>query len=364
MILFIGFIPTEQNRKVGSVQRVIAIDQSFSDERRVLIQFSGTGNLAIVPKHEVRGKLTVYWMNYLLHLPFFIYLLFRAKFIYVHTPGVALRVLPIYLFFKVITDFHGVAPEELRMSGRPTVAVIYTYVDRFLLSWSWACVFVTESMVRHMREKYQNHRVKRAFIIPIFAKEFQAGFDPKTERRYLIYSGGLQPWQCIGQMISAVAHMRCSDLPVVFLCGQEEELRSKVKANGLENRITVRSASTTEVREYYLKSQFGFVLRDDSVVNRVACPTKLVEYLHCGVIPVVLQPQIGDFHENGYAHLALDDLLEGQVPTDEELVAMRAKNLQIVERLAQKSDLELARLVSECVGCRPTDLEEGAKANG
>jgi glycosyltransferase involved in cell wall biosynthesis len=363
MILFIGFIPTEQNRKVGSVQRVIAIDQSFSEERRVLIQFSGTGNVALLPKREMRGKLTVYWMNYLLHLPFFIYLLLRAKFVYVHTPGVALRVLPIYFFFKVITDFHGVAPEELRMSGRPSVAVIYTYVDRFLLSWSWACVFVTESMARHMREKYPHHPAKRAFIIPIFAREFQERFDPKTERRYLIYSGGLQPWQCIDQMISAIAQMR-SDLPVMLLCGQEEELKSKVKAAGLQARVTVRSASINEVREFYLRSKFGFVLREDSVVNRVACPTKLVEYLHCGVIPIVLNPNIGDFYENGYAYLRLTDLLQGRIPRDEELVAMCAKNLHIVKTLAKKSDLELGRLVSECVGCRPRDLEQGAEANG
>ena len=35
--------------------------------------------------------------------------------------------------------------------------------------------------------------------------------------------------------------------------------------------------------------------REEILVNAVACPTKLVEYMYWGVVPVVITPNIGDF---------------------------------------------------------------------
>ena len=53
----------------------------------------------------------------------------------------------------------------------------------------------------------------------------------------------------------------------------------------------------------------GFVLRDDVLVNRVACPTKLLEYIQYGVLPIVLSDAIGDFKELGYKYIGLDDFV-------------------------------------------------------
>ncbi|MGE0906881.1 hypothetical protein AB4M30_16785 [Escherichia coli] len=56
------------------------------------------------------------------------------------------------------------------------------------------------------------------------------------------------------------------------------------------------------------RCHLGFVLRDDIVVNRVACPTKLIEYLECGVVPVVKSPDIGDFNSLGYSFIKVDEI--------------------------------------------------------
>jgi glycosyltransferase involved in cell wall biosynthesis len=363
VILFIGPIPTEHNQNVGTVQRVVAIDRSFLKHERVLVQLSSTAFFSLRPKSELRGNLTVYWMNYFLHIPFLLFLAVRARVIYVHTPGVALRVLPLYFLFNVITDFHGVAPEELLLCDRKAVSVLYTYVDRILLSRSWASVFVTESMAKHMRQKYPKNLTKRSYVIPIFAKDFHGPFDTQQTRDLIIYSGGLQRWQCVDLMLSAVANSAAT-FRYLFLCGDEPQMRAKVAAVLLQSRIEVKSASKKEVRESYLKSMFGFVLREDSVVNRVACPTKLIEYLLCGVIPIVLQPHIGDFHENGYEYLTLDDFLALRIPSPTKLADMRMKNAKLVAELERKSELELERLVTDCVGSVQAQTRQTAKASG
>uniref|UniRef100_UPI0040266C07 hypothetical protein n=1 Tax=Phocaeicola vulgatus TaxID=821 RepID=UPI0040266C07 len=60
---------------------------------------------------------------------------------------------------------------------------------------------------------------------------------------------------------------------------------------------------------YYLKNDCGVVLRKDNIVNRVACPTKLIDYLQYGLIPIVLSPHIGDFYNLGYKYIEHDEIM-------------------------------------------------------
>ena len=64
----------------------------------------------------------------------------------------------------------------------------------------------------------------------------------------------------------------------------------------------------------YQKYDFGLVLRDDTTVNRVACPTKLYEYMSIGLIPIVRTPALGDFLELNYAYITEDEFREGFFP--------------------------------------------------
>ena len=57
--------------------------------------------------------------------------------------------------------------------------------------------------------------------------------------------------------------------------------------------ITTKTAE--EMKEVYRHAQYGFVLRDDIVVNNVACPTKIIDYIKYDIIPIVKSPHIGDF---------------------------------------------------------------------
>lgn len=85
----------------------------------------------------------------------------------------------------------------------------------------------------------------------------------------------------------------------------------------------------------YQTAHYGFVLRDDITVNNVACPTKLVEYLQYGILPILLTPNIGDFAARGMEYLPLEDLLAGKLPSEEQRRQMAARNGEVLGLLLQ-----------------------------
>lgn len=74
-------------------------------------------------------------------------------------------------------------------------------------------------------------------------------------------------------------------------------------------------------------------MRDDIIVNRVACPTKIIDYLEYGIIPIILSPEIGDFNKMEYSYIHYEKLIEGKIFDNNELEKMRKNNTKIIERL-------------------------------
>ena len=65
--------------------------------------------------------------------------------------------------------------------------------------------------------------------------------------------------------------------------------------NGILN-CEVSCVHYSELAEKMKQAKFGFALREDTVVNRVATPTKLANYVASGIIPVYSEC-IHDFYK-------------------------------------------------------------------
>ena len=94
----------------------------------------------------------------------------------------------------------------------------------------------------------------------------------------------------------------------------------------------------------YQESHYGFILREDIVVNHVACPTKLIEYLAMGVIPIVDCEKIGDFSEMGMRYVYLNDLLDHNLPEEKLRSEFANINYSVYEKLLQMHDLGVSNL--------------------
>jgi hypothetical protein len=80
-----------------------------------------------------------------------------------------------------------------------------------------------------------------------------------------------------------------------------------------------------EMEEEYKLCHYGLLLRDDTAVNRVSFPTKLMEYVHNGVVPVMKSVNVGDFRATGLGYVSADDLRTERIP-DELMRSSVAEN--------------------------------------
>jgi hypothetical protein len=98
---------------------------------------------------------------------------------------------------------------------------------------------------------------------------------------------------------------------LALLIHEAAEGRRLVRAAGIRDAI-VLTLSPEETRRTLPAFDAAFLLREPSVVNRVASPVKFAEYLHAG-LPVVLTEGIGDAtgwveeHRLGVVLPGLDD---------------------------------------------------------
>lgn len=347
MLLFIAEYPTPESEKDGMAQRIIAIDKLFHDKKRVYLQISFDKN--IIPVFEKHTEnLKVYKLNFYLHSFIIIFLFFISNKIYVHSIFNSLRVFPYYMLFKkkIITDMHGVVPEELEFLGKKKHIKLFNYIEKIAVFNSNVVVTVSKTMAAHLLDKY-NIQENKLMNLYIFDKTNVMPNTSNSSKLSIIYSGGIQKWQNIDIMLDAISKLKVS-FNFIVLTGDYDLMLAKIKDLNLEGIVKIYSVPKEEVYDYYKQSDMGFILRDDNIVNRAACPTKLIEYLSCGLVPVVLQPYIGDFKDLGYSYVLLEDLLSGKIPTVEEIETMRSINYTIINKLFESVNESTQQLLIEC----------------
>jgi len=245
-----------------------------------------------------------------------------------------------FILTNIVTDLHGALVEEIAMEGKKFACWRYRHIERIVIRHSAALVYVTRALKAHIEKKYRTVN-RMHWIVPIFSKLPAPPENIERERDLVVYAGGLQSWQCIEDMLTTAVRMQ-DRLRFHFFTGDPEGLRRRTAAVGLNAQI--ESAPWSELPTKYAQAAMGFVMRDDSIVNTVACPTKLVEYLHFGVVPVVKLERIGDFPLYGYQYIRADDLVQGYLPSMPDMEFARVKNRMIVEAMAADSREQLERL--------------------
>lgn len=258
--------------------------------------------------------------------------------VYVHTVHLAEFVMPWLNSGKVIVDFHGIVPEEEAMLGRPELSGKYELIEQEVLKKAKACVMVTRAMQRHYSEKYSSI-TPEVIVLPIVeAMKVSAGTsapEVKTELPVrVVYAGGTQVWQNVEGMLKlAGANHELAEF--TFLSHDWKLLEQQGMQIKLSERTVFKFCAKHALEAEYMRHDFGLVLRDDTAVNRVACPTKLYEYMAVGLIPVVRSPSLGDFLELGYAYVTEEEFSSEFFPDSVSRKMMQEKNRNVVLAMRQ-----------------------------
>lgn len=309
MLLIIADYPNELNMREGTMQRVDAIDSLIADQERVYLNLSF--KKFIKRKTNKVENCTVENLNIFAHNRIIKCYIARATSIYVHSVYNLLKIINWVDFDKTILDIHGVVPEELLSENKKIHSAIYNYIEKRAILNCKKLVHVTNAMVGHYEHKYKIPLSAKSIVLPIFEYKqiLQDSSKWSDDLIRTVYVGGLQSWQNINKMVALcknayINNPRCS-YRFEFFVPQRDVVTFKQNYSEKINACNANISTLTreEVIPHLTQCHLGFVLRDDIIVNRVACPTKLVEYLECGVVPIVLSPHIGDFVELGYKYL-------------------------------------------------------------
>lgn len=305
MILFIAPNPEKHEEREGYLQRVASIDLLFDGyEKRYSSDCGSEEELA--------------------------QLLIDAELIYVHSIYRAEEIIDCYPIFgdKIITDLHGIVPEEELLRGEVRRSKELEAVESKVFAHCRNFVAVTRAMVEHFKTKYQQYQKNIQWVVlPIFDNNIH--HEEYSKSNTVLYSGGAQSWQNVGMIVDAINTLRRKyDYTILThdLAAFEDI------SEDMKDCVLIKSVKSNELEEYYKSAKYGFILREDVNVNNVACPTKLIDYLCNGVVPVVKSPNIGDFAILGYKYITYTDLLSKR--QDDDLVKSYARhNYGVVRKL-------------------------------
>lgn len=348
------FAPYEEiNRPDGYSRRIKNIDDLLEKQMlRVYISKNTGGNDSLpVCSVEAENYISVKYNSFNREQCSFIALIAHLTGIaYIHS--VYQAALPVARDKNIIKlyDFHGVVPEELMLMGKSKEAEYYTELESGVVQNSDYIIVANYAMEKHIESKYSD--CKAEFIIfPMNNDDnnFYMDIEEKEEKRILkpivIYSGGLQKWQLISEMQDAIEKMRNKCEFHLFVSEPNEFIKLWGDREAPE-KWEVTTKTPKELIEEYISAQYGFVLRDDIVVNNVACPTKIIDYIKYNIIPIMKTPQIGDFKRYGLRYLSIDDFLEGNFPAEEERVKMCKKNQEILGKILEEYKLGREKIKS------------------
>ncbi len=239
-------------------------------------------------------------------------------------------------------DVHGCVPEEYAMRGYPKRATRFGELEREVVKRADHIICVTRTMADHLKAKYAP--ISAEFIVcPIFTHHKSSG---PLATRYnaeprVVYAGGTQVWQQIPKMLDLIQethHLYRYSILTPDVKVIEAGLRDREVSLGA-GRLDVRSATNKEVLDTLHTSDFGLMLREASVVNRVSCPTKLIEYIGSGVIPILDSPDVGDFVQMGMRYVTFEEFRAGRAPSINDRHEMAQKNFVLFNQLRDVSHL-------------------------
>lgn len=336
-IAIVAPFPSPHVPHEGWMTRIASIDRQLEGIQRVYLDFSEhhadfRGEIA---RHDRERAEVLLNPSGERSMDFVSRLADTVSLFYVHTLHLAEYMLPWLNTGKVSVDIHGVTPEEEDMLGRSHLRERYEAVEREVLGGARCCICVSDSMAEHYADKYPSLLPTWLTlpICPVFPGGPGLHRTPPADDRppVALYSGGTQVWQNLDAML-ALAESAGEEIDFRFLSHDQATIRRRIEELGVRHPPAVGYCDKSELGAAYRAADFGLVLRDDSPVNRVSCPTKLVEYLSFGLVPVVRSPCLGDFHRFGYAYVTEEEFKDGLLPDSASRAWMIEHNLRIADK--------------------------------
>ena len=162
-------------------------------------------------------------------------------------------------------------------------------IDTFAMKKARFILYVSDYMREHYEQLPGCSFKEKSYIMPCFTEVYdEAVYQYKDYGKMIFtYVGSLDLWQCFDQTVTLYKQIekRIPNTMFKVLTFNVDEAKRILADKGVKN-YSVACVPKEQVKQELLEATYGFILREDNMVNRVATPTKFSSYLASGVIPI------------------------------------------------------------------------------
>jgi len=167
---------------------------------------------------------------------------------------------------------------------------------------------VSNALVKYWKEKF-NYTSQNYSVIPCLpAKHFYKDINEKIIKNtreklhvsetdiLIIFSSGGGEWQSWHLLKDFFTYQKkqCSNLKLLILSKPNQTIKELQKE--FPDSVLNFFVSPDEVVNFIMASDYGFLIREDSITNRVASPVKFAEYL-MGGLQILISQRLGDYSD-------------------------------------------------------------------
>ena len=250
--------------------------------------------------------------------------------------------------WKLLCDYRGVAEEHLvhkNYLNRIFRYAIFRNIERVAYLLCDRASFVSTSMLRHIVKRPSQKTMVAPCAVDVEAFKYseekrQVVRDalkiPKDEMVF-IYSGGTQWYQgfneCVEFYWKMRNHLDASRLLVLTPHIESAKRQIQISCGEHPSNILVEHVSHSDVTSYLCAADVAIMIRPNDIVNKVASPTKMAEYLCSGLFVVgssAVDTLYEEFTENPFLGLLYDG--EGDFENLASNLSSNARNTDRIRR--------------------------------
>lgn len=220
----------------------------------------------------------------------------------VFATNLALRMRSLKLARKVCFDARGAYAaewEEYRLIDDDALIAQFRPLEHAAVHKADFRLAVSQMLVQHWAERY-GWKGDGYVVVPC-ALGTDHRIAPVADRAdrssiTLVYSGSTAGWQSFELLKQVLVPLLEGQPRVKVLFLSKPDVNNQVLRERFPARVEVRWAHPEEVSTLLAQCDLGLLVREDTVTNRVASPTKFGEYLAAG-LPIIISEHIGDLSQ-------------------------------------------------------------------
>lgn len=179
---------------------------------------------------------------------------------------------------------------------------VLNYMDCFAMKKAKMIFYVSQYMQEYYEKLAHTSFKHKAYVMPCFNEVLDKEIFEKKDysKKVFTYVGSLGLWQCFNETVGIFAEIekRIPDAFFKVLTFNTEKAEKIIKEKNIKN-YSVACVPKEQVKSELENATYGFIIRHDIEVNRVATPTKISSYLSAGVLPIY-STCLTDFHAQAH----------------------------------------------------------------